>query len=82
MQQSPSSGCGSAAPAPDPRVVAARLVPHGRTAGSPQQVRRLECLSCGTTTEHVRGPVTLAPDGSVLVQWWACRECPDGKTVG
>ncbi|MBM0124529.1 hypothetical protein [Pimelobacter simplex] len=82
MQQSPSSGCGRAAQAPDPRVVAARLGRPGLPATAGEEVRRLECLSCASTTDHVRGPVTLGPDGVVLVQWWTCRACPDGRTVG
>ena len=68
--------------APDPRVVAARIARHGPQAPGLSQIRPLECLPCGTTTDHVPGPVTLGPDGSVLVQWWTCRECPDGRTVG
>jgi hypothetical protein len=63
-------------------VVAARIGRPGPRAAGSQEIRRLECLSCDATTDHVRGPVTLAADGSVLVQWWTCRECLDGQTIG
>jgi hypothetical protein len=63
-------------------VVASRIGRRGPLADGADQIRRLDCLSCDTTTDHVRGPVTLGPDGSVLVQWWTCRACRDGRTVG
>ncbi len=82
MQHYPSGGCGGAAEAPDPRVVAARIGRRGPLADGPDEVRRLECLGCGRRTDHVRGPVTIGPDGAILVQWWTCRECRDGQTIG
>ncbi|TNM44237.1 hypothetical protein FHP29_05915 [Nocardioides albidus] len=44
-------------------------------------VQMLHCLPCGACTPHALGPQTLAPDGSVLVQWWRCTECAEGQTV-
>jgi hypothetical protein len=55
---------------------------HGLRARKAQDVRQLECLACEKITDHLRGPVTYAADGSVLVQWWTCLECQEGQTVG
>jgi len=33
-------------------------------------------------TDHVRGSVTHAADGSVLVQWWTCLVCCECETLG
>ncbi|GAA3652779.1 hypothetical protein GCM10022237_10860 [Nocardioides ginsengisoli] len=67
---------------PDPRIVAARVRMHRLRGRQPQAMRQLECLSCEKITDHLRGPVTYAQDGSVLVQWWTCSECREGQTVG
>lgn len=61
-------------PTPTPFEVARRV-----GAG---QVRRLECLACERRTDHVPGPATQGRDGALLVQWWRCVECPEGRTVG
>lgn len=57
-------------------------------AGQPGQpgqptvrIRQLHCLSCGTSTTHVPGPVTRARDGRVLLRWWACTACSEGHTL-
>lgn len=45
-------------------------------------VRQLECLACERVTPHGLGPATYGRDGSLLVQWWTCAECQEGRTVG
>lgn len=58
----------AAEPAPAPQV--------------PSRTRVLECIACTRRTDHVKGPTTLRPDGSVLLQWWSCTECEEGTAVG
>lgn len=45
-------------------------------------LKHLECLACERVTPHERGPATYGRDGSLLVQWWTCTECREGRTVG
>ncbi|MBM7520489.1 hypothetical protein [Nocardioides nitrophenolicus] len=51
-------------------------------ADESSEVRSLECLACARRTDHVRGSVTHAADGSVLVQWWTCLVCCECETLG
>ncbi|QSR28493.1 hypothetical protein CFH99_22980 [Nocardioides aromaticivorans] len=44
--------------------------------------KQLECLACERVTPHELGPATYGRDGSLLVQWWTCAECHEGRTVG
>ncbi|HWJ10208.1 MAG TPA: hypothetical protein VNS46_12580 [Nocardioides sp.] len=46
------------------------------------RVRQLECLACERETAHVTGPATYGRNGELLVQWWTCTECEEGRTVG
>lgn len=67
---------------PSPREFARRLDRPGQPAAGAEQARRLECLACERTTDHVRGPATIGKDGVLLVQWWTCAECRESNTVG
>lgn len=53
-----------------------------RPATGDGNVRQLECLACERVTPHGLGPATYGRDGSLLVQWWTCAECQEGRTVG
>jgi hypothetical protein len=73
----------SGSPSPHPSPLTVR--PHARTAGpgpDDQESRLLlECLPCGRITVHRPGPVTRATDGTVLLHWWSCTECPEGHAL-
>lgn len=58
----------------------ARTVRPAPNAGDEQ--RQLECLACERRTPHERGPATHGRDGTLLVQWWNCTVCQEGRTVG
>lgn len=63
---------------PSPLELAKAL--HRPPAGS--RGKQLECLACERVTPHELGPATYGRDGSLLVQWWTCAECQEGRTVG
>lgn len=66
-------------------LAAAEPVPAPHVPSAPQapsRTRVLECIECKLRTDHVKGPTTLRPDGSVLLQWWSCTECEEGKAIG
>ena len=75
---------GAEAAGPDGRVPSplelAKVV--RRPAAGDGQVKQLECLACERVTPHGVGPATYGKDGSLLVQWWTCTQCQEGRTVG
>lgn len=70
---------GPAGRVPSPLVIAKVARPPVAGDGP---VRQLECLACERVTPHGLGPATYGRDGSLLVQWWTCLECREGRTVG
>lgn len=63
---------------PNPLELAKKL--RRPAPGGPS--KQLECLACERVTPHELGPATYGRDGSLLVQWWTCAECREGRTVG
>lgn len=63
---------------PSPLELARML--HRPAAGDAS--KQLECLACERITPHELGPATYGRDGTLLVQWWTCAECREGRTVG
>lgn len=53
-----------------------------RLAGGEGATRQLDCLACEQRTPHELGPATYGRDGQLLVQWWSCTVCREGRTVG
>ena len=64
---------------PNPLELAKKLRRPSVGAGP---LKQLECLACERVTPHELGPATYGRDGSLLVQWWTCAECREGRTVG
>lgn len=74
-----SAGEGRGDQPPSPLELAKML--HRPVAGVGSH-KQLECLACERVTPHELGPATYGRDGSLLVQWWTCAECREGRTVG
>ncbi|TWH04189.1 hypothetical protein L615_010600000040 [Nocardioides sp. J9] len=53
-----------------------------RMSSEAREVKQLECLVCEECTPHEIGPATYGRDGELLVQWWTCQACREGRTVG
>lgn len=77
--QPDATASGTARPRPNPLELA-RMRHRPRAADGP--VKQLECLACERVTPHELGPATYGRDGTLLVQWWTCAECREGRTVG
>lgn len=69
----------SAGRAPSPLELARAV---RRVAGADSAARQLDCLVCEQRTPHELGPATYGRDGTLLVQWWSCTVCQEGRTVG
>ena len=67
---------------PNPLELAKKLRRPVAGDGPLEQLKQLECLACEQVTPHELGPATYGRDGSLLVQWWTCAECQEGRTVG
>lgn len=64
------------------RILLLEHAPTTTTVGVPTGTRVLECIECLRRTDHVKGPTTRRPDGTVLLQWWTCLMCVDGHAIG
>lgn len=67
---------------PDVRRILVAEHSRPATVGIPTGTRLLECIECRRDTDHVKGPTTRRPDGTLLLQWWTCVVCVDGHTIG
>lgn len=76
--QSDGTAPGSGERGPSPLELARKM--HRPPASGDS--KQLECLACERVTPHELGPATYGRDGSLLVQWWTCTECQEGRTVG
>lgn len=67
---------------PGLRAILATAPEPAPVTAVPSRTRVLECIECVRQTDHVKGPTTLRHDGTVLLQWWSCTECDEGKAIG